>query len=256
MMTAMSEITIQIISFKIPISMKYLFYFFLTFLFFAHLSCELEDPLADLECDKIITINSTPANGPIADGKSIIFFTATLAEEVKSNSMVTFRTDYGFFVGSGEMKEFAVTSSGKKAIAQLMVSTEVEDFEVSAQLETSCQQFITLSTTPSLPDFIEFQTDRTMITANRSEQAMLTVGLFRNTGRGSISEGVRVNFSQSSNNVNVKADLPEFAFSTNGSVMVAMRSATDSTGVVTLTASVEGAEGSVISKSLDIEFID
>ena len=242
--------------FKSLKNMKYITYFLLTLFVIAQFSCDLEDPLADLDCDEIIMLSSTPSSGTLADGKSVIVFTATLGEDVKPNQAITFRTDYGFFVGTGQLKELTVTSTEKKAIAQLVVTNIITDFEVSAQLETSCQQFISMSTVASLPQFIDLQSDKSFIKADRSEEAMLTVALFRNTGAGTTSEGIRVTFDQDANNTEAEADLPDFAFSTDGKVMVGLRSATDSTGVVTITANVESADGGVVSESLNIEFVE
>ncbi len=236
--------------------MRNIIFLFLGLFIIGQFACDLDDPLADLDCDNIITLTADPVSGTLADGKSVIIFTATLSEEVKANVAVTFRTDYGFFEGSGQMNEFTITSSGKEAIAKLVVTNTVADFEVSAQVENNCQQFISMSTNESLPHFIDFQTDRTIIKADRSEEAMLTVDLFRNTGTGTTSEGIKVNFETDSNNTEAEADLPAFGFSQNGKVVVGLRSATDSTGVVTIVANVENADGGITSKSLDIEFVE
>lgn len=218
-------------------------------------SCDLKDPLDDLDCDKIITLTSDQTS-TIANGKNKIMLTASLGEEVQANVAVTFHTDYGFFEGSGNLQKFTVTSSEKKATAEVVLGTDVRDFKVSAQVADNCQQFADLACQPSLPHYIDFKTDRIQIQANRSEQAMLTVNLFRNPGEGSTSENVKVNFTAVANNSDAKADMPEFAFSTGGIVAISLRSATNAIGVVTVTASVESALGGTITKSLDIEFVD
>jgi len=235
--------------------MKNIKYLLPALLVASHIACDLKDPLSDLDCDEIILLEADRTSA-IANGENNIILTATLTEEVKANLKVTFRTDYGSFEGSGQAKELEVTSIAKKAVARLVVTNEFSDFVVSAQVEDNCQQFISLSTTPSLPHFIDFQTDELEIKADRSEQAMLTVKLFRNPGGGTISNNLRVSFDAIANNSNAEADLPDFGFSTDGMVMVGLRSATDSTGVVTVTAMVESADGGVISESLDIEFVE
>lgn len=215
--------------------------------------CDLQDPLTELDCEEIIMLDSDISITP-ANSENRITLTATINERVKPDVAVTFRTDYGFFENSGQQQEISITPNNGQATTKLVVTNEVSNFEISAQVQDLCQQTIELSTTPSLPHFITFQSDRLKIEANRSEQAQFTVNLFRNPGEGNTSNNIKVSFEAKTDIGLAAADLPEFGFSMDGSVTVELRSLTDSVGLVTITTKVKSADGNELTESLQIEF--
>lgn len=239
------------------LSMKKGAYIIQVFFLIAVFGCDLEDPLADVDCNEIFRLEADKTSF-LANGLDKITITATLSGKAKPALRVAFQTDYGIFEGSGNQPSVELTTIDRKASVVLKSTNTVEsDITVSVEIEGMCRQFLSFSSEPALPDFIVFQSDRLEISANRSERAFLNVDLFRNPGRGVVSEMMRVDFeSRPLDGSNARADHPEFAFSSNGAVSIDLRSATDTSGMVRIDAVVPAADGGVLRKSLDIQFVE
>ena len=219
-------------------------------------ACELPDPREDVDCNALLNVE-TDRTTALANGLDQIRISVTLDDEIRPEAQVTFSTDYGSFAGSGDRTELTVTPVAGKAEARLRTTREIrESATVFVRVEDYCETSVDIATLPAYPDLITLESDRSTITANRSEAANLTVSLFREAGKGAVSDDIRIDFkTETTDGSDAEADVVDFAFVENETASVSLRSATDSTGVITVTACVEGADGTTLSDSRTIELV-
>lgn len=236
------------------------FYYLILACILLLVGCGLDDPQVGISATDVINL-SVRQPTLLADGQSKVVLTATLGPESDANRSVTFFSEQGTFQGksAAPLNEITLVASGKTAEVILISDTQVnEDVSLSAKVTAeNGDNFLSLGNiafTRAFPDRILFKADRTTINADRSEAAVLTVDLFRDGGNGTPSDEALVEFSVAPVDTSTATgDIVDFVFTDGTTATTTLRSLTDSTGVVRVTATTEG-NGGPLSKTLDIEF--
>jgi hypothetical protein len=222
--------------------------------------CNMESPVEGITIADIITLDAS-ADSIFADGLDRVVLTATLQAESDANRDVTFKTDYGLFASlstgdpSSGGQVYTITASGKTAQATLVSSLDVIDnVTVTASVGNfTAVEFIAFDR--ALPEELFIDSDKLVIRADKSEAATITATLLRDTG--TVSKDTRVAFSVSpKGGSSAEGNITPLGLSdTEGTAAATLRSATTAAGFVTVTATVDGAGGGLLSRSMDIEFV-
>ena len=221
-------------------------------------ACELEDPAVGVDIAEVITLVAADAE-LLANGRARTELTATVANDLPPNTVVTFRTERGSLVGSTDPtgQSLRVTALGRKARAVLVSNLEVEEtVEVSAGVNAKDDPTAEFQTRTNLafvrayPDDLQLEPDRTVIAADRLDFANLSVQLTRDLGQP--SNETRVEFvvtPQDSALVQVR----EFALAdANGRVNVAVKSQNGLPGVVRIRAVSRDQAGDPVSDEVEL----
>ncbi len=228
----------------------------LIFILISLQSCEREDEMyivgneAGPQIDDIIKYQAVSTGNVEADGVSLHYAIVQIHKEADaSNRTISFHVSgEARFTNGDTVLSVPANADGSARVD--FYSTKAEQVHLKASILTfSIQQ--TVNFTPALPHDLIVSADQYVI--DTFESVNITVQLYRDPGKGTITEPVKVSFNVEAESTDA-AELayPPFAYSENGEAAVTLLNPLKGTGVYSITASVSGADGSTISRSIKV----
>ncbi len=219
------------------------------------IQCKKEDDIYSIgnkdavNLNEIIAFTSVSPVSLIADSVSVCAISVQINVEAGTDSrQVKFYTDGGTFANGDTVQRVTVNSQG--AASAFLISKVPKKTNVRVSVKDTYIIDTVINFLPSLPDDMLLTADA--YTGDTSTGFRFTSVLFRNPGRGIVSDPAKVMFYVTPLDTNVNMVYPQFAFSDNRTATIDLINPYHVIGRFNVVARAAAASGDSISRSVII----
>ena len=201
------------------------------------------------QLNDIIAFTKISSNILEADSASLTTIQVRINPEADTNNRnVTFTTSSGLFTNNDTTQVVYVNAEGDASVSLLDNKPEMVHIKASV-LTYSIDTTVTF--TAALPDDILLTSDKYV--ADTIDSITITTQLFRNAGKGRVSDPVKVFYKVISLDTSVNLVYPAFAFSSTQIANITIINPYKTKGGFNITSQVLSAKGDTLSKNILIK---